>query len=119
MPWINVEKCTGCKVCVEKCPVGTISMKDEKAEINMVKCIRCGICHDVCEQDAVRHDSEKISENVRANVEMTKKFMDDCAKYLGNDKEKDKCLERMLKHFKTQKIIAEGTMEELEKLKDI
>ena len=43
--------------------------------------------------------------------------MDLCAKYLGSDSEKNKCLERTKKYFKTEKIIAEKTLEELDKLK--
>jgi len=42
-----------------------------------------------------------------------------CAKYLGDVKEKDKCLQRMKKHFKKEKIIAEKTLEELENIKNI
>ena len=118
MPWVDVEKCTGCKVCVERCPVEAISMEDEKAKINMEGCIHCGTCHSVCLQEAVRHDGEKIPENIKANVEETKKFMEACAKYLGDDKENNKCLERMKKHFKREKLIAEKTLEELEKLKN-
>jgi ferredoxin len=80
-------------------------------------CIRCGICHDICPQDAVKHDSEKVPENINLNVEMTKEYMELCAKYLGNEQEKIKCLNRMKKHFNREKIIAEKTLEELEKLK--
>ncbi len=115
MPWVDAEKCTGCRICVEKCPVNVISMENERAEINMDGCIHCGICHDVCPQEAVRHDSEKIPEDVKANVKMTKKFMEDCAKHLGNVKEKEKCLKRMKKHFNKEKVVAERTIEELEK----
>jgi ferredoxin len=118
MPWIDQENCTGCGICVNECPVDTISMKIEKAEINMAECIRCGICHDVCPQESVRHDSEKIPDMIKANVEMTKKYMELCAKYLGDVKEKEKCLNRMKKHFNSQKIIAERTLEELVKLKN-
>ena len=50
-------------------------------------------------------------------MEDTKKFMELCAKYLGNDKEKDKCLIRMKKHFNKEKIVAGKTLDELEKLK--
>jgi formate hydrogenlyase subunit 6/NADH:ubiquinone oxidoreductase subunit I len=118
MPWIDQESCTGCGICVDKCPVDTISMKIEKAEINMAECIRCGICHDVCPQESVRHDSEKVPDMIKANVEMTNKYMALCAKHLGDDKEKVKCLNRMKKHFNSQKIIAEKTLEELVKLKN-
>ena len=116
MPWIDKDKCTGCKVCVEKCPVEAISMEDKKAKINMEECIHCGTCHSVCPQEAVRHDGEKIPENIEANVEETKKFMELCAKHLGDAKEKGKCLKRMIKYFNKEKIIAERTIEKLEDL---
>lgn len=118
MPWINAEDCNGCGICVEECPVNTIVMKDEEAEINMEECIRCGLCHDVCPQDAVKHDSEKIPEIIDFNVEMSKKFMELCVRYLGNEKEGKKCLKRMIKHFNSEKIIAEKTLEKLERLKN-
>jgi len=80
MPWIDKNKCVGCGICVEECPVDAILMENEVAEINMNDCIRCGKCHDVCPEEAVRHDSEKIPDEVKANVEKTKNFMDACAK---------------------------------------
>jgi len=119
MPWVDKEKCTGCGICVEKCPVDTISMEDEKAKINMDECIHCGVCHDVCPQQAVRHDSEKTPEDIKANVEMTKRYMEACKEHFGDDKEKNKCLERMIRHFKRKKLIAEKTLEEIESLRGI
>jgi ferredoxin len=113
MPWIDKEKCICCEICVEECPVNTIAIKDEKAEIKMDGCIRCGICHDVCPEDAVRHDSEKVPDKVEENILETKKFMDACEKYLGDSAEKKKCLNRMIKHYNNEKIIAEKTLEKL------
>ena len=92
-------------------------MKDEEAEINMDGCIRCGVCHDICPQDAVRHDSEKTAERIDSNVETTKRYMELCAKYLGVEEEKSKCLNRMIKYFKNQKVITEKTLDILEKMK--
>ena len=116
MPWIDKDGCVGCGICVDKCPVNAISMEEEKAEINMEECIHCGTCHSVCPQEAVRHDGEKIPEDIKNNIEITKKCMEDCAKYLGDVKEKDKCLERMKKYFNKEKVVAEKTLDELEKL---
>ncbi|MBN2073883.1 MAG: 4Fe-4S binding protein [Actinobacteria bacterium] len=116
MPWVDRDKCTGCGTCVDNCPVGTILIIGEAAEINMDKCIHCGTCHDVCPEDAVRHDSEKIPDRVGENIAMTKKFMDDCEKYLESAAERKKCLNRMMKHFNAEKIIAEKTLEELKSL---
>jgi len=117
MPWIDDDSCVGCGVCVDDCPVDAILMEDDKAKINMEDCIHCGICHGVCPQEAVRHDSEKIPEVVKANVAETGRFMQACAKYLGDVEEMDKCLQRMKKHFKKEKVIAEKTLEELENIK--
>jgi len=117
MPWVKKDDCIGCETCIEECPVDTICMIDEKAEINMDNCIHCGMCHDVCPENAIKHDSEKIPEEVKANVLMTKEFMDDCAKYLGNPEEKQKCLNRMIGHFNKDKIVAEKTVAELQKMK--
>jgi len=92
MPWINEEDCVGCGVCVENCPVGIISLKNSVATIDMVNCIHCGICRDTCPISAVRHDSEKIPDEVKSNVTKTKEYMDACAKYLGDSKEKQNVL---------------------------
>ncbi len=118
MPWVDGNICIGCGICVEECPVDAIIMEDDVVEIHMDKCIHCGICHDGCEQGAVRHDSEKIGDRVEANVEETKYFMEACEKYLGNAEERQKCLNRMIKHFNSEKIIAEKTLQEIELLRE-
>ena len=119
MPWINGEDCDCCGICVDECSVDTIVMKDEEAEINMDGCIRCGVCHDICPQEAVRHDGEKTAERIDSNVETTKRYMELCAKYLGDEEEKTKCLNRMIKYFNNQKVIAEKTLDTLDKLKKV
>ena len=35
MPWVDKNECTGCGICVEECPVDTISM--EKCLKRMIK----------------------------------------------------------------------------------
>jgi ferredoxin len=117
MPWVDKNLCIGCGICVEECPIDAIVMEDEVAEIHMSECIHCGKCHDVCDQQAVRHDSEKVPEEVKANVRETKYFMEACEKYLGDAEEQQKCLGRMIKHFIKEKMVAEKTIEELELLR--
>ncbi len=117
MPWIDKEKCTGCRICVGECPTDTIFMESQKAAIDMSGCIRCGRCHVICPVNAIRHDSEKIPEKVEVNIAKTKEFMDACENYLDGPDEGKKCLARMIKHFKSEKIIAEKTLKELEALK--
>ncbi len=112
MPWIDENKCVGCGICIRECPVDAISMKEGKAKINMEKCIRCGKCHDICPQEAVRHDSEKIPLEIKENLEKTKKLIENF-----DTKEKKKAfLERMIKHYKKEKTVAEETIEKIKKI---
>jgi NAD-dependent dihydropyrimidine dehydrogenase PreA subunit len=30
MPWVDKDKCTGCGICIEECPVGAISMENDE-----------------------------------------------------------------------------------------
>ena len=119
MPWVAEDMCIGCGICVEECPVDAIVMENEVAAIDMSDCIHCGKCHDVCDQEAVRHDSEKVPDEVKANVEETEYFMVACEKYLGDAREQQKCLNRMIKHFNKEKMVAEKTIEELELLRKL
>jgi len=50
---VDKEKCVGCSACVNVCPVGTISMDDDKAQIDANKCVDCGRCAQVCPQGAI------------------------------------------------------------------
>lgn len=59
---VDKEKCTGCSVCIEVCPVQAILMIDSKAEINVDKCIDCGRCAQVCPQGAI--SSNTVSQQI-------------------------------------------------------
>jgi formate hydrogenlyase subunit 6/NADH:ubiquinone oxidoreductase subunit I len=113
MPWINQADCTGCGVCVEVCPVDSITLENAVADIDMVTCIHCGLCHDACPVDAVRHDSERIPEEISVNVSRTLEFMDACRRLLGAGEDR-KCLERMVRHFRKEKKVVESTLVQLE-----
>ncbi len=110
MPWINQNKCTGCEICFNQCPVSAIFMEYGKANIDMDKCIRCGKCHNICPQDAIRHDSEKIPQEVEKNLEKVKKFI---VKFKTKE-DKKAFLERMKKYFSKEIKVAEKTIEKIE-----
>jgi len=112
MPWISKELCTGCQECVDECSVGAISMDEEIAFINEDECIRCGVCHDICPEDAVRHDGERIPEEVQSNLAWAKKLL--THEYYSNDKTKQKQLiDRLQRFFAKNKKVAEKTIEQL------
>lgn len=46
------DKCTGCKVCVRKCPFGAIEVVDKKAFL-LDTCNSCMACVDACKFDAI------------------------------------------------------------------
>jgi Fe-S-cluster-containing hydrogenase component 2 len=116
MPWIKQEVCSGCGCCIDECPAGAISIVDEKAYIDMQDCIRCAICHDICPENAIRHDSETVSSEIKANINKTKKSMIACASHFGDTKEAQNCLKRWIRHYHREKTIAEKTMKELQLL---
>ncbi len=82
--FINSEKCTGCGVCAEKCPVNSIDFYNEKLSrgkatfvkypqsvplvfsINQDNCIGCGVCEGVCKANAVEYSQK--DEEVELNV---------------------------------------------------
>jgi ferredoxin len=114
MPWVNEDMCVSCGVCVDDCPVGAITLKEnQKAIINEDECIRCGRCHDICPQEAVRHDSERIPQEVEANVEKTKGLL----KHFETPQEQQAFLERMIRYFKKEQKVANLTIEKLTAIK--
>jgi len=112
MPWVNEEICIACGVCVEECPVEAISIVDETARIDEEECIRCGRCHDVCPEEAVRHDSERIPQEIEANLGWTRRLLG----RFETAEEKRDLIERMRRYFVKEKKVAEQTIERLESM---
>lgn len=51
---IDPETCTGCGICIEKCPIEAISLnEDNRAIVDDQRCIGCGVCAHFCPADAV------------------------------------------------------------------
>ena len=116
MPWVNREMCTGCEICVDECPVGAISTDDGLARIDDSTCIRCGVCHGVCPSDAVRHDGERIPEEVESNLVWVRQFLE--KDYYAHDEQKQAALmKRMERHFAKNIEVATKTIERLRTLR--
>lgn len=115
MPWIRTEYCVACGVCVEECPVGAIVMNEQAALIDEKECIRCGRCHDVCPQEAVRHDSERIPDEVAANVEWTMGLL----RHFETPEEKQGLIQRMQRYFVKEQKVAQQSIERLNQLTGI
>ncbi len=56
---INAEKCTGCEVCIDKCPFDALYMQNNIAVVEQESCTLCGICVKNCEYDAMELKEEK------------------------------------------------------------
>lgn len=50
---VDTEKCTGCGLCVDTCPVEAIKLDDDTAKVDEDLCTDCGTCVDECPNDAI------------------------------------------------------------------
>jgi electron transfer flavoprotein alpha subunit len=52
------EKCTGCAVCIDKCPFDALEMKNNIAVVDYNSCTMCGLCVKSCEYEALELNEE-------------------------------------------------------------
>jgi ferredoxin len=51
---INPDGCTGCGMCVDRCPMDACSLNDDaKAVVNEQLCIGCGVCAHFCPENTI------------------------------------------------------------------
>ena len=51
---VDIEKCTGCKVCLKTgCPALQYSKANRKVVIDPVQCVGCEVCKQVCKFNAI------------------------------------------------------------------
>ena len=112
MPWIDKSLCTSCGVCSEECIVGAITLEEDGAVIDEEHCIRCGRCHDVCPQEAVRHDGERIPQEIEANIDWVQSLL----RHHQGAEAKRGLLDRMQRYFEKEKKVAMQTIERVREL---
>ncbi|MFA5645366.1 MAG: electron transfer flavoprotein subunit alpha [Candidatus Ratteibacteria bacterium] len=62
---VITEKCTGCRICYDKCAFGAIEMENEKARITE-NCTFCTVCVKVCPEQAIEIKGERKKEPKKA-----------------------------------------------------
>lgn len=54
MPVLKSDLCTGCEICLERCPCSALAMgADNVPELNLDRCIGCGACATGCPESAI------------------------------------------------------------------
>ncbi|MFC2061457.1 DUF362 domain-containing protein [Elusimicrobiota bacterium] len=68
-PYIKIDKCTKCSICIKWCPADAIEISEENAQIND-NCTGCGYCIMACPAHAItlKWDSE-FQESLRRTAE--------------------------------------------------
>jgi heterodisulfide reductase subunit A len=84
--YVNAEKCTGCGVCAQYCPVeavneyegnlasrGAIYVDYPQAvplvfTIDRDVCIGCGLCEKLCQAEAIEYDQEERTETIKSGA---------------------------------------------------
>ena len=51
---IMADECSGCGVCIDRCPVHALALEDDIAVLNEERCIGCGVCVEPCPTGAIR-----------------------------------------------------------------
>ena len=53
---IDIDKCTGCSICEEVCPLGVIKIEGKKVQVQ-AGCVDCKTCQKVCPKDVFSFES--------------------------------------------------------------
>jgi len=70
---VEQNRCSGCKICAEKCMCGAIKMVNQVAVVDQFSCMSCQECVDVCDWNAIELTTGSRNKNpkrVRKNIDI-------------------------------------------------
>ena len=53
LPELDLESCTNCEICIDKCPIDAISKENGQIKIDKEVCLGCGVCVRACPQNSL------------------------------------------------------------------
>ena len=63
---VELEKCTGCGLCIKSCSFGALEVVDKKAVFTEERCTLCGICISACPTGAISMERKARTADVSA-----------------------------------------------------
>ena len=76
----DADTCEACGICIERCQMDALLMKDDRIEIDIDRCIGCGLCVSRCPTGSIRlvrkpdDEQSKIPKNiVQTSIQLARK----------------------------------------------
>ncbi len=66
--FVHSEKCTGCTICIDRCPMKAIDIIDDIASVKSAECIGCGLCVTACPTEAIELKARKPVPSIPATT---------------------------------------------------
>jgi ferredoxin len=64
---IDLDRCTGCGICVQDCPLGAIKIRERKVSLDD-RCIYCGACERICPQEALSLEGAIVVDRIQCDA---------------------------------------------------
>lgn len=72
---LDLNNCSGCGACINRCPMEALSLIDGKALLNPVRCIGCGLCVSTCPEEALTLQRKPEHEQSYVPVNLTETYI--------------------------------------------